>query len=184
VLSEAADGLAGYNITISLTDGTKAEITAVSFPGWAGVNQQSTVPGDSIWMKGLDLNKQVETGASEVILATLTIRGDQLGVTALRAEATLMDDDDGTPMDPVAAEESLSVIQQVPQLPGYPAPTDPDGDGLYEDLNGNGRIDFNDVVVYFNNMEWISVQDGFGYFDFNRNGRIDFDDVVRLFWGV
>ena len=95
-----------------------------------------------------------------------------------------MDDDDGTALDPVAAEESLSVTQQVPQLPGYPAPTDPDGDGLYEDLNGNGRIDFNDVVVYFNNMEWISVQDGFGYFDFNRNGRIDFDDVVRLFWGV
>ena len=77
VLSEAADGLAGYNITISLADGTKAEITAVSFPGWAAVNQQSTVPGDSIWMKGLDLNKQVEAGASEVILATLTIRGDQ-----------------------------------------------------------------------------------------------------------
>jgi PKD repeat protein len=73
---------------------------------------------------------------------------------------------------------------QVPQIPGYQAPTDPNGDGLYEDLNGNGRNDFNDVVVFFNNMEWIGVQDGFGYFDFNGNGRIDFNDVIRLFEGM
>jgi len=31
-------------------------------------------------------------------------------------------------------------------------PTDPDGDGLYEDLNGNGRIDFNDIVTQFEEL--------------------------------
>jgi parallel beta-helix repeat protein len=184
MLSEAADGLAGYNITITLADGTKAEIIGASFPGWASVHQQGEVPGDLIWLKGLDLNKQVEAGAMEVVLATITIRGDEIGTTAITAKANMMDDDDGTTIDPAAAESSLSVIRQVPQLPGYPAPTDPNSDGMYEDLNGNGRMDFNDVVLFFNSMEWISDQDGFGYFDFNRNGRIDFDDVVRLFWGV
>jgi PKD repeat protein len=67
-------------------------------------------------------------------------------------------------------------------LPGltYP-PTDPDGDGIYEDLNGNGRLDFADVVLYFNQMEWIAANEPVTAFDLNGNGRIDFADIVKLF---
>ena len=60
-------------------------------------------------------------------------------------------------------------------------PTDPDSDGLYEDLNGNGRKDFDDVVIIFKNLEWIKTNNPIECFDFNGNGRIDFDDIVRLF---
>ncbi|RPI38648.1 MAG: hypothetical protein EHM53_08395, partial [Methanoregulaceae archaeon] len=43
-------------------------------------------------------------------------------------------------------------------LPGYGnPPTDPDGDCIYEDLNANGRLDFADVVLYFNQMTWIAA---------------------------
>ncbi|MDN7025300.1 PKD domain-containing protein [Methanoculleus sp. FWC-SCC1] len=67
-------------------------------------------------------------------------------------------------------------------LPGYAdPPTDPDGDGLYEDLNGNGRLDFADVVAYFDNMEWIADNEPVDCFDYNGNGRIDFNDIVVLF---
>jgi RHS repeat-associated protein len=69
-------------------------------------------------------------------------------------------------------------------LPGFTnPPTDPDGDGLYEDLNGNARKDFNDVVVMFNQMQWIAANEPLGAFDFdfNANGRIDFNDIVKLF---
>jgi len=60
-------------------------------------------------------------------------------------------------------------------------PTDPDGDGLYEDINGNGRKDFNDVVLFFNYLEWIPVNQPISSFDFNGNGRIDFNDIIKLF---
>jgi hypothetical protein len=60
-------------------------------------------------------------------------------------------------------------------------PTDPDSDGLYEDLNGNARKDFNDVVVMFNQMQWIAANEPVSAFDFNGNGRIDFNDIVKLF---
>lgn len=50
----------------------------------------------------------------------------------------------------------------------------------FEDVNGNGRIDFDDVVVLFNNTEDTAVTDNVEAFDFNDNGRIDFDDVVDL----
>jgi len=62
-----------------------------------------------------------------------------------------------------------------------PAPTDPDGDGLFEDLDGDGRRSFNDVVLFFERMEWIANYEPVGCFDMNLNGRIDFDDVVKVF---
>jgi PKD repeat protein len=63
----------------------------------------------------------------------------------------------------------------------YPAPTDPDNDGCYEDLNGNGRIDFADVTLYFRNMEWIRSNQPLCCFDYNGNGCIDFADLIMLF---
>ncbi len=67
-------------------------------------------------------------------------------------------------------------------IPGQPGiPTDPDHDGIYEDLNGNGRKDFNDVFVFFKQMSWISASEPISLFDFNNNGRIDFNDIFLMF---
>ncbi|RPI36929.1 MAG: hypothetical protein EHM53_11655 [Methanoregulaceae archaeon] len=67
-------------------------------------------------------------------------------------------------------------------LPGFAnRPTDPDGDCIYEDLNANGRLDFADVVLYFNQMTWIAAHEPIPAFDLNGNGRIDFADIVALF---
>jgi hypothetical protein len=63
----------------------------------------------------------------------------------------------------------------------YPAPTDVDGDGAYEDLNGNGRIDFADVILFFRNMDWIRENQPRACFDYNGNGNIDFADLILLF---
>ena len=66
-------------------------------------------------------------------------------------------------------------------FPGGDLPLDTDGDGLYDDANGNGRTDFADVVLYFNQMAWISVHEPVAAFDYTGNGRVDFADVVWLF---
>jgi len=67
-------------------------------------------------------------------------------------------------------------------IPGYTnPPTDPDGDGIYEDLNANSRLDFADVVLYFNQMTWIDANEPIAAFDLNGNDRIDFADIVALF---
>ena len=64
---------------------------------------------------------------------------------------------------------------------GAGLPTDADGGGLYEDVNGNGRADFSDVVLFFNQMSWIEANEPVTAFDFSGNDRIDFADVVALF---
>ena len=58
-------------------------------------------------------------------------------------------------------------------------PRDVNGDGLFEDINGNGRLDFNDVVLFFRHFNVFREYPQ--YFDFNRNRRVDFDDVVTLY---
>jgi PKD repeat protein len=67
-------------------------------------------------------------------------------------------------------------------FPGYTSlPTDPDHDGSYEDINGNGIMDFDDVVAYYVYMDWISENTPVTLFDYNNNNIIDFDDVVKLY---
>lgn len=67
-------------------------------------------------------------------------------------------------------------------LPGLVnPPTDPDSDYFIEDLNANERKDFDDVYLYFYNIEWIEVNEPIDCFDYNKNTRIDFDDLYLLF---
>ena len=47
----------------------------------------------------------------------------------------------------VAVTPPVAVIQG-----GTGVPTDPDTDGKYDDVKGNGRIDFADVVWLFNHL--------------------------------
>ena len=92
-----------------------------------------------------------------------------------------MDDENGTMIDPDTSMTQINVIS-IQALPGLSkSPTDPDNDGLFEDINGNGKKDFNDVVLFFESIEWIVGNEPLHNFDFNENGRIDFNDIIRLF---
>jgi len=67
-------------------------------------------------------------------------------------------------------------------FPGIPnKPRDPTGTGLYTDINGNGRLDYNDLTVFFQNLAWTKTNQPLDAFDFNQNSRLDFDDVIILY---
>ncbi len=88
---------------------------------------------------------------------------------------------DGT-IDSNVGTVKLTVLKGVIPLPGnVNPPTDPDGDGLYEDMNGNGSIGFGDVVLFFQFIEWIKANEPVSSFDFSGNGVIGFQDVVVFF---
>ena len=48
-------------------------------------------------------------------------------------------------------------------------------------LNGNGRLDFADIVYLFQHLSSPDIQNNTDDFDFNGNSRMDMDDVVTLF---
>jgi subtilase family serine protease len=79
-------------------------------------------------------------------------------------------------MDPVTVPPAV-----IPVPPSTLSPTDTEPDGKYDDVNGNGRKDFADVVLFFNQVAWIAANEPIAAFDCNGNGRIDFADVVWIF---
>jgi len=106
-LDEAPDGLAGFTITVSVSVPATAEITAVSFPGWAAMTDNSGLPADSFWMKAVDLDRLVEPGATDITLGTLTVRGDALGDCPINIVIDRADDDKG---DPISASIAPGVL--------------------------------------------------------------------------
>lgn len=89
---------------------------------------------------------------------------------------------DGTPVGPTPTPTVTPTPDLPVALPGQGGiPTDPDNDGLYEDLNANDRTDFADVTLFFEQMEWVAQNEPLSLFDFNGNGRIDFADITAFF---
>jgi PKD repeat protein len=98
-----------------------------------------------------------------------------------------LDDDDGNPIFTNTIPANITVVRLLP-FPGKTLPpTDPDGNQLYWDVNGNGNIDFDDVVTYFQNMQWIRDNQYRPFFNYNGNPEvapnygIDFADLIMLF---
>jgi hypothetical protein len=79
--------------------------------------------------------------------------------------------DDGATIAP-------SVINILPI--GESRPTDPDNDGFYEDINGDGSLSEADVTLLAENIESENVKNNPSAYDFNGNGRVDYADVVAL----
>jgi hypothetical protein len=175
-------GLSGSNITVSVLDPAVANITAVSSPAWNGIpgNSTSTIPSSSVWIKAVNFG-QIHPGDTNVSLGNITITGKSAGTTNLSIVPTAIEDNVGDPINADVITGNIHVVL-IPVFPGCTkTPTDPNNDGFYEDINGNGRLDFADVVTYYNNMAWITQNGMVAYFDYNKNGRIDFNDVVRLY---
>jgi hypothetical protein len=63
------------------------------------------------------------------------------------------------------------------------APTDPDGDGKYEDVNGDGAVNVGDAQALFANTDDPVVQNNVAAFDFNDDGAVNVGDAQALFAG-
>jgi PKD repeat protein len=127
-------------------------------------------------MSALDLESNVNPGDKYVLLGTITVRAKGAGATNMTVFVTSMDGDEVTLIFPEMVVRGLVPFTDCTSLP-----TDPDGDGLYEDLNGNNRIDSDDISVYRKNIHWIPRHQPPRFFDYNLNGRIDSNDVIRLY---
>jgi secreted PhoX family phosphatase len=175
-------GFSGAEITVSVTDPAVATITGVEFDDALGLTEGSIADdGSSVTMRVADTNRTVDTGRN-VPLAALTVRGDDTGTTDLGVGIEAMDDEDGNAID--AEARSGVVIAGPPTITGGNAPSDPDRDGYFEDLNGNGRLDYEDIEILFSNFDSDSVTLNKSAYDFNENGQLDFDDIVTLYEDV
>jgi len=183
----ATKGLSGYNITIALSNPSIGKITGVTYPSWASMRLNSTIPAGSAWFQAVDLNGA--SGTTNIALCTVTVRGDTVGATTLAITSNKIEDRSGGQYSPTLTSAQFAVIvspvNPFPKPGGgyFPSPTDPNHDGKYEDLDGNGWIGFNDVLLLYKYMDAIGTG-AYGpvsYFDFDGSGFIGFNDVVWLY---
>jgi hypothetical protein len=96
---------------------------------------------------------------------------------------------DAAPADNVAGYEVDAAVAGRPFPDGVPRvsdlpPTDPDGDGRYEDVDGDRAVTYADVVALFRVFEADRVRARDGLFDYGGDGQLDYTDLVALFEAV
>ena len=177
-------GIAGGEISVSIADPEVVEITSASYSDEVGISEPPTVDDDGATasLRFADVGNAMEPEDTDFTLATVRLTGRGAGTTDIDTAGSL-DDDDGEPID-VEARSGLAITGPANIGSAGDSPTDPDGDGYYEDVNGNGRVDYADVELLFRNLESDSVTSNAQAFDFNQNDRLDFDDVVSLYTEV
>ncbi|KUG10027.1 cell surface protein [hydrocarbon metagenome] len=100
VLDSAPSGIAGYMMVLELTNPGVADITAVQFPSWGSLNNVTTLPADTVQLSAVDLELIVGPGATQVPLASITIRGQNTGVTEVRITSIQLTADGGENIQP------------------------------------------------------------------------------------
>jgi len=101
-LSEAPEGLAGFELTLSVGSLGVAEMTGASYPDDYGLTTDPAVGPDerTITVEAVDLVGAVEPGASNVTLATINVSGAMPGATNLEVIDARLDADGGASLDP------------------------------------------------------------------------------------
>lgn len=117
ILDQVSQGLSEFEIQVLLQDPAIGEITAVKFPSWAGLNSKSGVPSDSVTLKAVDTGKRINPGDKEVLLATLTLRGDSPGTSVIQVRVLGTKDEGGVFYSLPGRNGTLTVMQS-PVSPG------------------------------------------------------------------
>lgn len=187
------NGLAGYSFNITIANPSIARVSAVTYnPALGGLTTTTTLPFTNGHIAWVDTGHAIEPHgtATNIRLAKVTIQGLSGGSTMLATAFSAFDGDGPNWADLIPsgsiASPVITVTGQATAAPGPVAflssamPGDPDNDGLYEDLNNDGLVTFDDVNLFFANYDWIQENEPASLFDFNANGKIDFGDIIRL----
>ena len=175
-------GLTEGTVTVSVTDPAVATIAGVDLADAFG-NGETAVSedGSSATVSFVDSEDNVgsATGGEDVRLAELEVRGESAGPAGLELTVERLADDGGD--IPEVETNPGVVVVDPPAVTGTAAPTDPDGDGRYEDLNGDGLVDYDDVRTLIENVREDSVRENVPAYDFDEDGDLDVYDVIELY---
>ena len=108
VLSDAPNGLAGLDITVTLGKTNVASIVGAELAAF-GLTSVDQISPTEIRFRAADLAGIVETGAVDTTLATLTVYGDKRGSTDVLIKVLRLDDEDGSPIGAAVLTGTVSV---------------------------------------------------------------------------
>jgi hypothetical protein len=112
MLSEAPNGVAGYDITLSVSNSSAATVTNATIPDTfiaPGGGVSIADDGSSVTIRAADLQQNVQSGASDIKLATATLTGQSAGETGVSLSVDTIDDDNGSSMSLSTSGATLTV---------------------------------------------------------------------------
>jgi len=190
-IANATDGLSAAELVVALPDSVR--VTDATTPAsLSDVNVTRTASGPVVRIGAAGYDEDGPTAT----VARIRIRGMEpdrtAGAVALEEAVdrnnsrygvpdgqlpTITVRTDGNGTDPGSGE--------VPALGGAAGSAgDPDGDGRYEDTNGDGEVTVVDVGALLDGLDSDPVRSNPGAFDYDGNGDVNVLDVATLLDGV
>jgi hypothetical protein len=172
VLGGATEGLRAVDLRLSVADPSVATIDSLTPAGSvAGATVAVDVASDGS-SATLNVSGATVAPGGFVTIATLQVTGEADG----RTDLTLTVDR--------ALDGRVVVVSGPGDLTGNGLPaTDRNGDGLFEDVDGDGRLTFLDVIDLLFLFDGLDRGTG-AFLDFDGSGRLDFLDVIELLFAL
>ncbi|MCI0796647.1 MAG: hypothetical protein J4N99_07505 [Chloroflexi bacterium] len=178
VTLDADVGISGFRVELALPETGEAAITNAQVGAGFALSHVDVRSATSTLVMAVDLMNN-HNAAGAIPIFTVDVAGLNPGSTVLSVSVLKLDDDGGVPITATVLPIGVTV-KALPVVHGVKV-ADLNGDGLAEDINGNGVLDFNDMVLLFQQMGSAEFQNNYELFDWNSNGAIDFNDVVEMF---
>lgn len=180
--SDISNGVGAFNLNVSVDNTSVATITSIE----ATDDFPSSFVSISIASDGSEANIEAAAGdtadTGTVTIAPVTISAESPGTADISLSVETIGDEAGSPYTvSTVSNATLSASAGPPPVVGDQNPTDPDGDGVYEDINGDGEFDILDVQALFVNRDAATVTDNPQWYDFNDDGDVNIVDVQALF---
>ncbi|WP_311172629.1 hypothetical protein [Halobellus ordinarius] len=181
-VSEMPNGFERAGVTVrtavdaSVTD-TQAEMVSDSQLRVVSDGPRATT------VQAVDLAGDVDGFEEPRTIARLTY-DQRLSADDVEIEVENLQNDDGDSVsgDRISVEVQAGGLfeESLPGADTGAAPTDPDGDGRYEDVDGDGEVTFDDAVALsFVDVTELSSEQ-VAALDFDEDGDLDMDDAVAL----
>ena len=187
VVDDADGGVGAFEASIAL-DSDAATITDVSVNNGPGQDTHMVIDSDgsSVSIKAA-FQDTADTGS--VSIATITVAGESAGEVGLSIgpatgeDEVLIFDEQGIGYDVTGTNDATLTVNALPALSDEFAgpPQDLDGDGLYEDVNGDGDVNVGDAQALFAFEDSATVQEHAALFDINEDGDVNVGDAQALF---
>ena len=121
-LKDTTAGLAGFDLLVTLSDPTVANVVSADFPNF-GLTRQTLNSAAEIRVSAVDLSGLIQSGATSALLATVHVLGVRAGTSDVSLQVIRMDDEDGFPMNPQALPGAVSILNVAPLVDAGPDAT-------------------------------------------------------------
>jgi hypothetical protein len=184
----APTGLLEYDVEVRVPGREVTAVTPVLIGGLNFQVREGGVGTDRVRAYGFDANRDVGPFADARTLYAVNVSGDVGEGEVELTVRTLVDyHDDAVNTSLVGVDLTRGFAAAEPfdgPVPGVDGrtPTDPDGDGLYEDVDGDGVADLDDVfdLAFADHATINAVPARREALDFDGNGVVDVNDAFEL----